>query len=842
MILHRASRSRGFSLIEILVAVVILATGLLALTALQGSLTKASAEAKVRGRVAAFVAGRMEALRNGPYGAIAAGSDSCASTTAPDWVPANVCSDAALGSFTATQTVTTWAGSTGFVEGATPADPDEAQFKRVTLVASWTDSTGRGHSLRSVSDISPLGFTSNLIVPPEAEGTGGGNPKVRQDNPVTAGMIPVALGDGSSSAASNPKPELKQDGQNQRIVATRFNVLNYIPEGDGSTVIQKRFENELVRCKCTKSADTSTSTSIYFKAQWPAIWTGDRYDMYEPEPSSDAPGQTVRSAPASGVTQSDLCTQCCRDHHDGPSGAKYDPERTVATGESTGREKYSRNGSGQYVIAGSGENYIDACRVIRVDGFWRVAADTYSRHLGLLPTTAVAGVDAKSGAIPDSVRDSYGAFVKTYAARYSGTTAGGSGDAPAGADGDFNAASLSLNATAIVVDPPNRTNDWRYLHARGLYIDHLEADARKRLADVLADTDTGGACPTDRPLYDCILPYLPFTTINMTELAKWLAENDDVLQVNSGNIMSNNPLEPFGGRTKGIAATTGAGDGTSADDENILSALKSNSGLAVYAAVRDGLGADGLPCGNEPGAAAGASCDGIPDALDREQFGVDPQDDTQVGEDRQVFRVIGNTNSGLPFYVRSVTSTSTTVSYSLGGGDSDGCTNMQADPDGGGAIRATDIKCVTQAASAPMAGSFTVANYWSEGLDDNVRFDIAANQCTVIGTGFTGLSGERVDDVPLFTNFRVNGVTFASGSASITSTMPLPADDPANDGKSTEATTVNFTGASANTIFNVSYEVQGTVRATIGTCTVTQGNGNNWDLTVNSWVKPWMQP
>src|SRR5687768_337924 len=62
--------SRGFSLLEVLIAVVVLSVGLLALAALQGRLTQASSEAKVRGRVAAMLSARMDALRNGGYGTI----------------------------------------------------------------------------------------------------------------------------------------------------------------------------------------------------------------------------------------------------------------------------------------------------------------------------------------------------------------------------------------------------------------------------------------------------------------------------------------------------------------------------------------------------------------------------------------------------------------------------------------------------------------------------------------------------------------------------------------------------------------------------------------------------
>ena len=45
-----------------------MAVGLLALAALQGSLTRSSAEAKVRGRVGAMLTARMDDLRSGGYG------------------------------------------------------------------------------------------------------------------------------------------------------------------------------------------------------------------------------------------------------------------------------------------------------------------------------------------------------------------------------------------------------------------------------------------------------------------------------------------------------------------------------------------------------------------------------------------------------------------------------------------------------------------------------------------------------------------------------------------------------------------------------------------------------
>ena len=69
---NTARAMRGFSLLEVLVAVVVLAVGLLALASLQGSLTRSAADAKVRARVAAMLSARMDQLRLGGYGALPA--------------------------------------------------------------------------------------------------------------------------------------------------------------------------------------------------------------------------------------------------------------------------------------------------------------------------------------------------------------------------------------------------------------------------------------------------------------------------------------------------------------------------------------------------------------------------------------------------------------------------------------------------------------------------------------------------------------------------------------------------------------------------------------------------
>src|SRR6478672_1437408 len=165
----------GFSLLEVMIAVVILATGLLALAALQGSLTRSSADAKVRGRVVAMLTARMDELRGVGYGSLVDSGPATTTSTTGDCDPATPddsdwvdCTrgQAGLASLSATQTVTTWSGTSTFVAGAT-SDPTIPQFKRLTLAASWRDATGNDHQVDMASDVSSLAMSTNVIVPPD---------------------------------------------------------------------------------------------------------------------------------------------------------------------------------------------------------------------------------------------------------------------------------------------------------------------------------------------------------------------------------------------------------------------------------------------------------------------------------------------------------------------------------------------------------------------------------------------------------------------------------------------------------------------------------------------------
>ena len=551
-------RCNGFSLIEVLVAVVVLATGLLAVGALQASLTRNAADARIRSEAVAIAETVTERLRAEGYKTVRRIVDENGGAA---WL-------AGEGDIAELQqgSAATYAIS---IAGAVIPLANSAELTRVDVGVAWQDPAGQARNLEisTMVGAASLTFDPSVVTPPTFSAPVS-KPVVRQADPAGSGVIPIALGTGDSTAASNPTPELLGKKQNV-LVGTQFTVLNYTPTGN-TAVIQKRIETTVIKCACQYGA--VSTNEVYSKAQWPVVWNGDYYELYEPATSIDAPGTARPSGPRKDVTQSPLCTECCRDRHDDPTTtgvAKFDPEDTGAY------QKY--NWSGDALVAAvntTDAQYVDSCRMIRLDGFWRTAPDMYARQFGLLETETIDGKQAKSGLPTSNVGavEAYADFVKDYLKQYNGT----SGTSPGNAEVMFNDPSRGLNApdTVLITDPTNA--DFRYLHARGLYVDHLEPEVRQLLTDILADNGPGGRCPTGSDIADCVLPYLPFTTINLTEIAKWVASDTQILTVNSGNLLASVPSEPSGSRTIGRALGYA---------NNTGSVRKSNSGVAVSTVI-----------------------------------------------------------------------------------------------------------------------------------------------------------------------------------------------------------------------------------------------------------------
>ena len=271
------ARPSGFSLIEVLIAVVVLATGLLALTALQGALLRNSADAKARSQVAAYAQSLMEDARQGGYNSIPVGDDvSLATALNPSYTLADVARAMGASTLSEASEVTEVANGT-------------STYKVVNLRLNWNDATGASRNLQLTSVISPLLLAQNNLnelEPPDA--TGGYRPIVRRPSPVTDGMIPIAMGNGEDTAATNPKPELVGRDEDTLVSDTRFELLTF-NAGDGLRTdfarFDKRIETAMVGCTCQTGLNgfptggSSPDINVLLRAQAfrPSYWDGERY-------------------------------------------------------------------------------------------------------------------------------------------------------------------------------------------------------------------------------------------------------------------------------------------------------------------------------------------------------------------------------------------------------------------------------------------------------------------------------------------------------------------------------------------------------------------------------------
>ena len=560
--MNRKNTLAGFSLIEVLIAVVVLSFGILALTALQSSLIKAATDARAQSVALALAKDQLEQMRG--FRSLAEYYALTDSTSAQSINNSNAGTGRFTGNlggvtgnlggtdFSRSWTVTRYAlpivsgvpstsyqvvaSDTGALSAASYAPNSE--YKVVTVSVSWNDAAGQARALRfedAISALDPLDSARNQ----RSVGGRSRGPKVVIFDPsADPGVIPIAVGEGSETAATNPKPVV-QARTGDDTIETRFDVLTYSALTGGKALAQAKVETTVVGCTCTSA---TTSQAGYR----PTYWNGLRY-----APPERASG-TAPARAASGVTQSRYCDACCRDHHDpsGVSGPKYSPRRESHT--------HYRLDAGNWVVAGPNENYMEACRLIRVDGIFSVAADLSNDYMNLLDT-ASNGSDPRpaSGAV-----DGYQDFVLEYLDQRFRLP--GSGTASQYNNRTSPDPQEFALAESVQTPRPEKNFDassgLRWLHSRGLYIDYLEPEAVAALNDAKTNCQgTGSNPPTATQLRDCALRALPFTSINLTELAEWTPlSGTEVVVTNADFDLSPGSTDPVRGKvTPGSNPTVG---------------------------------------------------------------------------------------------------------------------------------------------------------------------------------------------------------------------------------------------------------------------------------------------
>ena len=563
----------GFSLIEVLVSVVVMSFGLLALASLQGALMKAGSESRAQSVALSMASEKLEYFTGyrdrEEFQALTDGSD------APVTVDGI--------SYTRSWTVERYAYPDAGGTFAAVADTGETaanhvnnnEFKRLEVQVQWTDASGVSQAVALEGALAALSPLDTAKVAKVSSTGGARGPEIIIVNPATEeGVIPIAVGDGSDTAATNPKPEVAGSSTSQRVIETRFDVLTYAALSGDNALAQSRVETVIAGCTCDYGNAPVSSTA---RGKRPTYWDGLRYVV--PEDTTYVPPAGVAT---SENNQSDLCTTCCRDHHDpaGVAGARFDPRNNAHT-----MHQYYNPTTGVLGDAAATGTYTEACRLIRVDGIFRVAADAYNDYMNLLATDNDPATAISDYVPTDAATANYQGFVLQYL----------DDKFVAGTESTYNTVldpegtavlaletskQLNVPTSPIPIDRPatsSGSSTLKWLHDRGLYIDYLEDEAIQAVNEAKDECEGAGATPTEAELRTCVLKVLPFTTINLTELATWSP------QVGTQIVVANNDFRTT--LTSDVPVRGKVVPGSKPTHNTITMAVatmgRSNSGLAV---------------------------------------------------------------------------------------------------------------------------------------------------------------------------------------------------------------------------------------------------------------------
>jgi type IV pilus modification protein PilV len=558
--------SHGFSLVEVMVALLVLAVGILGISKLQLALIRNSSDANQRSVAVSVAQQKIDDLRSFSHLTLGTSTD-----TIPDtWtagIAANLLSfahiaDDAGGTIAATATTVgnyvytlSWDVTNYYYTG----DPSVAtmpvpagtavDFKRVDVTVAWTDEAGDAQSitLETVLD----SYAPALTALSDNSTTGGTPPHVSYTPEIAPDVIDIGVdtGDNQYRQTSKPLPDAVQTGPSANVLVS-FEVVTYhedpLNSGEFFADIQEEFVT--VDCECQFSTSNGTALSPSH-----VIWLDDDDLHLRIDNVGGAFSKQTATQTGNANAVDEICITCCQDHHDtSASAVKY------VAGTATGNHVHYQDDGTTVADQSSGDTYVESCRFKRINGILRVFQDWK-----LYDVISVLQTDLADG---EALQTAYSAYVA-------------------------NKVLDEVNGTSSAIKPDASTDiatsvgAAHQLQNRGIYIDQVY-DESGSVNPSEYTSYVANAGNVDR------LEKIPFSEVNLSLLAHWNTADVTKVTVTDEDVatIADPAADYYGTYSRGyinalaISAST-AITGTISDSNNGLTQLVNTTNVNVADAV-----------------------------------------------------------------------------------------------------------------------------------------------------------------------------------------------------------------------------------------------------------------
>lgn len=554
----------GFSILEVVIGIFIFAVGLLALAALQGALTRSMSDSKFR-TTAVNIADRAIERQRGFTALVDATSvhaynDIVAADTAvtANGVTYAIDMDVTDYYYYLNDDVFCKSGDSMSGSVACPTGAISSDYKKVEVTVSWNSDLEFRADEGDTVDVATGSITLTSVIPAiitsasarvADESTSESNaPPVNYSPGANPDIVALSLGDSKFKESLLPEPEVIRSDE---LVQTTFDVITY-SQGVGFQFL-RREEFASVSCECTLRAASESNPG-----RRPVVWAADEYKGGH-EVEKDY-GESANNQ------QSSLCDSCCRDHHDGGTADDdygdafanvYGPFKTASEYSATPRESDHLHYQGDAVThAAAGDTYLEACRLVRVDGFFRVAQDFRREDQYVFPadfldesaeiTVYSSYVTAAALAYEANVIDGY--------PTNSPPCIGGTNPPCVASPAMQGTYDVALGATELPswTTLQNGVLDDQQLRSRGVYIDYMSHNLRSFLSTCFVSGDLVDGCSVgdveiDKTPTSNKLEILPFFDVQLTKLENW----DQTVQENLPISVTNEPLADANAHSRG---------------------------------------------------------------------------------------------------------------------------------------------------------------------------------------------------------------------------------------------------------------------------------------------------